>query len=220
MSDEKNGSDWIYSDYNEEPDPSHRPMYLRKTLKYLGENNNIVNILDAACGGGDFAEGLSSHGYFVYGLDLNTSAIIAAQTRNCGRFVVSSVYDSLTRQFDLKEFDAIVAVEVIEHLYNPRLFVSRAKEALRPGGIFIITTPYWGYLKNLALAVTNRTDRALTALWDGGHIKHWSRKTLTMLLTERGFECVAFEGCGEGFRAYTPYLWNGMFMVFRSPARG
>ena len=102
-------------------------------------------------------------------------------------------------------------------MYVPRLFLSRAKDALRPGGALLITTPYWGYLKNLALALTNRTDKALTVLWDGGHIKHFSRATLTKMVLEAGFEVVAFEGCGEGIRALTPYLWNGMLMVFRKP---
>lgn len=71
------------------------------------------------------------------------------------------------------------------------------------------------YLKNIALAVTNRTDLALTALWDGGHIKHFSRKTLTKLILEQDFEFIGFEGCGEGIRAYTPYLWKGMLLSFR-----
>ena len=218
MSDE-NRTNFIYADYKEYPDPSHRPMYLMNTLKYLRGDKDVINILDAGCGGGDFAEGLSLQGYLVCGLDLNASAIAAAQARGCGQFVVSSVYDRLANRFGVQTFDAVIAVEIIEHLYNPRLFVSRAKEALRPGGLFIITTPYWGYLKNLALAVTNRTDRALTALWDGGHIKHWSRKTLTALVTEQDFEFVGFEGCGEGVRAHVPYLWNGMLMAFRKPVR-
>ena len=33
-------------------------------------------------------------------------------------------------------------------------------EALKPGGILVITTPYWGYLKNIVLALTNRTRSA------------------------------------------------------------
>src|SRR5207253_2552797 len=108
-------------------------------------------------------------------------------------------------------FDAIVSVEVIEHLYDPRRFMRRAYEALKPGGLLVLTTPYWGYLKNIALALTNRIDRALTPLWDGGHIKHWSYKTLRALGEELPFEFVAFRGAGRPI----PYLWNGMIMVFR-----
>ncbi|MFM8309601.1 MAG: hypothetical protein ACKN87_21875, partial [Microcystis aeruginosa] len=39
-------------------------------------------------------------------------------------------------------------------------------------------------LKNLALAATGKMDEHFTALWDHGHIKFWSVKTITKLLTE------------------------------------
>jgi 2-polyprenyl-3-methyl-5-hydroxy-6-metoxy-1,4-benzoquinol methylase len=174
-------------------------------------------VIDAGCGGGDFAEGLQEHGYRIYGIDLNESAVKAAQDRQIGDFSIASVYDDFLAPFGIGQVDAVVSVETIEHLYSPRAFLARAKDALRSGGLLAITTPYWGYLKNIALAVTDRTDKALTVLWDGGHIKHFSRATLTKMATEQGFEFVAFEGCGEGIRAFTPYLWNGMLMVFRKP---
>jgi 2-polyprenyl-3-methyl-5-hydroxy-6-metoxy-1,4-benzoquinol methylase len=189
-------------------------MYLAKVLKYLRAKPNVSCVLDAGCGGGDFAEGLSAE-FHVYGIDLNETAIAAAQKRRCGTFIIGSLYEDLAAPFNVDQFDAIVAIDVIEHLYSPRLFVQHAKKAIKPEGLFILTTPYWGYLKNIVLAVTNRTDRKLTALWEGGHIKHWSKATLKCLLTSEDFQFVAFEGCGEGLRAWTPYLWNSMLMVFR-----
>jgi 2-polyprenyl-3-methyl-5-hydroxy-6-metoxy-1,4-benzoquinol methylase len=210
-------SEYAYQNFDEEPDPSHRPMYLAKLLKHFA-GAPIETVIDAGCGGGDFTEGLSEKGYKVYGLDLNESGIRAARARNnIGTFALSSVYDDLLAPFGIKQVDAVVSVETIEHLYAPRIFLSRAKDALRPGGLLAITTPYWGYLKNIALAATNKMDKALTVLWDGGHIKHFSRATLTTMVKEQGFEFVAFEGCGEGIRAYTPYLWNGMLVIFRKP---
>jgi 2-polyprenyl-6-hydroxyphenyl methylase/3-demethylubiquinone-9 3-methyltransferase len=114
-------------------------------------------------------------------------------------------------------FEAIVCIEVIEHLYSPYTFARRAYDALSPGGTIVISTPYWGYLKNVALALSNRIDRSLTALWEGGHIKHFSRATLGRLFTDCGFEQAGFVGAGEGWRAHAPYLWNGMLMAFRRP---
>lgn len=75
------------------------------------------------------------------------------------------------------------------------------------GGEIIISTPYHGYLKNLVISLLNGWDKHFTALWDGGHIKFWSRKTLTQLLEEFGFEIVAFKGSGR-----LPYLWKSMFI--------
>lgn len=71
----------------------------------------------------------------------------------------------------------------------------------------IISTPYHGYLKNLALAITGKMDMHFTALWDGGHIKFWSVKSLTQLLDEFGFKVVEFRGSGR-----LPYIWKSMFI--------
>ena len=207
--------EYIYNDYNKNPDPSHRPMYLSKVLAFLG-GDQVRKVIDVGCGGGDFSVGLAEAGYEVYGIDLSESAIRFAKSRGIGNFAVSSVYTDLTKPFEsVNQFDAAVLVDVIEHLYSPRLCIHQISKSLRPGGLLIITTPYWGYLKNLLLALTNRTDAALTVLWDGGHIKHFSRKTLVQLVTERDFKFVGFKGCGEGLRARAPYLWNGMLVCFR-----
>ena len=205
----------LYHDYAI-PDPPHQPLYLRTMLRVLA-SGEIRTILDAGCGDGNFTASLADAGYHVFGIDLSGGGIEKANKRQTpnASFAVASVYDDYRAVFPGQtQFDAIVSVEVIEHLYDPRQFVRRALEAVRPGGLVIVTTPYWGYWKNIALSVTGRIDRALTPLWDGGHIKHWSRKTLTALFSEFGFDVMAFHGAGRPI----PYLWNGMMMVFRKPA--
>jgi 2-polyprenyl-6-hydroxyphenyl methylase/3-demethylubiquinone-9 3-methyltransferase len=122
------------------------------------------------------------------------------------RFEVASVYDDIASRFG--QFDAVVSLEVIEHLYDPRAFVGRVRECLRPAGLFILSTPYHGYLKNLLIALGGKFDAHVSPLWDGGHIKFWSRRTLTALLEEEGFRVVAFIGAGR-----LPYLWKSMILV-------
>lgn len=219
MAAEVNEHDYSYSydDYNVNPDPDHRPMYLASTLRALNGLAPGAAVLDAGCGGGLFSVGLSDAGFDVHGLDMSETGITAARARNIGKFEVASVYNDLARPFGRQDFDAIVAIEVIEHLYSPARFAEMAFDALKPGGVVVITTPYWGYAKNIVLAVTNRIDRSLTALWEGGHIKHFSKSTLSQLMRSAGFEVVVFEGCGEGWRGHAPGLWNGMMMAFHKP---
>jgi len=55
--------------------------------------------------------------------------------------------------------------------------------------------------------VLNRWDSHASPLWDGGHIKLWSRKTLSALLDEAGFVKLQFRGVGR-----LPKLWMTMVM--------
>ncbi len=188
-------------------------MYLKTILSVL-RSHGVSTVLDAGCGDGNFTESLAVEGGFrMFGVDLSSGGVEIALKRPGGmRFAVASVYDDLLKEFpEIQNVDAIVSIEVIEHLYHPREFFKRARQALRPGGVLVITTPYWGYLKNIVLALTNRIDRALTALWDGGHIKHWSYRTLRLMGEDQGFECIGFHGAGRQI----PFLWKGMVMIFR-----
>lgn len=205
-------TEYAYEDYNVNPDPPHQPLYLNPVLRFLRTDSSIRTVLDVGCGDGNFTASIAEANYRVYGIDMSPTGIDIAVQRKVGDFAKASAYDDLKMVFpDAETFDAIVSVEVIEHLYNPRIFVRRAFEALRPGGLLVLTTPYWGYLKNIVLAVTGRLDGALTSLWDGGHIKHWSRRTLTTLLSEQPFDVFGFQGAGRPI----PYLWSGMVVAAR-----
>lgn len=91
----------------------------------------------------------------------------------------------------------VVSLEVVEHVFDPKLFARNLFALVAPGGCAVVSTPYHGYLKNLALAVTGRMDRHFTALWDGGHIKFWSIETLGRLLRDAGFKTVRFVRVGR-----------------------
>ena len=203
---------YVYSNYDS-PDPPHQPLYLQAMLQDLRECAEVRTILDVGCGDGNFANSLTAAGYSLYGMDLSEGGIAKCKERYPDtQFAVASAYDDYQTVFPgVSQFDAIISVEVIEHLYSPKQFAKRCAEAVRPGGLVIVTTPYWGYAKNVALALTNRIDRALTALWEGGHIKHFSFRTLRLTLEREGLSFVRFHGCGRAI----PGFWKGMMVVFR-----
>lgn len=107
-----------------------------------------------------------------------------------------------------RQFDAVISTEVIEHLFSPHYLPIYCRSILKEGGHLIVTTPYHGYLKNLALSIFDKWDTHHTALWHGGHIKFWSRQTLSELLERNGFRVRSFSGVGR-----CPYLWKGMVLV-------
>ena len=135
------------------------------------------------------------------------------RTYPAGRFETLPADDQLLANLGEAPFDIVVSTEVVEHLYDPRAYARGCFRALKPGGRFICTTPYHGFAKNLLLALANKWDAHANPLWDGGHIKLWSRKTLARLLTETGFVNLQFRGAGR-----LPFLWMTMVMAGDKPA--
>ena len=153
-------------------------------------------VLDLGCGSGSVASWLVQQGYEVVGVDPSRQGIDQAKKNFPGIiFEVASSETDLAANYG--RFRAVVSLEVIEHVYAPREFGKRLFDLLEAGGVAVISTPYHGYLKNLVMALTGRLDAHFTALWDNGHIKFWSVKTLSQLLHEAGFTQLRFHRVGR-----------------------
>lgn len=140
-----------------------------------------------------------------------TGGVEMALRGNSGaEFRLVSVYESPNALGEIG-FDAVISTEVIDHLFLPAALPRFARAVLKPGGHLIVTTPYHGYLKNLLICLIGKWDSHHTPLWDGGHIKFWSRRTLTALLEESGFVVVRFMGAGR-----LPWLWKSMVLAARA----
>lgn len=165
------------------------------------------------CGNGFFIGSLSDQCRIV-GIDPSEEGIESARAQYPkARWERIAAVPEILELLGSKPFDYVLSVEVVEHVYLPRLWAQACFNALRPGGKMICTTPYHGYLKNLTLSLTDSWDAHIDPLWDGGHIKFWSKKTLTRLLTEAGFIDVSFAGRGR-----LPWLWKSMVLTAQKPS--
>jgi 2-polyprenyl-3-methyl-5-hydroxy-6-metoxy-1,4-benzoquinol methylase len=168
-----------------------------------------LNVLDIGCGNGTLVKLLCDLGHNVVGVDASKDGIdIARKQVPDARFEVASIYDDDFNQIVGSGFDLVISLEVIEHLYWPKILPQKVYKLLKPYGTFIISTPYHGYLKNFAISLFNGWDRHFTVDWDGGHIKFYSRKSLTNLLEENGFYDITFLGLGR-----VHYFWKSMVLT-------
>jgi 2-polyprenyl-6-hydroxyphenyl methylase/3-demethylubiquinone-9 3-methyltransferase len=152
---------------------------------------------------------LGEDGWDVTGVDPSIEGITQANKRFPQlKLEQGSAYEDLVKRFG--RFPVVVSLEVVEHLYAPRDYAKTIYDLLEPGGVAILSTPYHGYLKNLALAITGKMDQHFTALWDHGHIKFWSVRTLSALLKESGFVDIRFHRVG-----HIPPLVKSMIAVAR-----
>ena len=101
-----------------------------------------LSILDVGCGAGLLAEPLSRLGARVTGLDPAPSAIAAARA-HAEATGAELIYRAGTIE-DLaaegQKFDAVLAMEVVEHVENVAGFVATAASLVAPGGIFCLST--------------------------------------------------------------------------------
>lgn len=196
--------------FGREPPHSHR--YLCSAVLRILRGHKVRTVLDIGCGNGILAKELAGQGMAVTGMDPSESGIENA--RNLlpdARFYCLEI-GADPAQIQEADFDAVVSTEVIEHLLLPRQLLRLASAKLRPGGLLLLTTPYHGYLKNLALSLFNRWDSHHAPQWDGGHVKFWSRRTLTALLQSENFQVEGFAGLGR-----VPGLWKSMALIARKP---
>jgi 2-polyprenyl-3-methyl-5-hydroxy-6-metoxy-1,4-benzoquinol methylase len=176
-------------------------------LKEIGTDPQ--RICEIGCGNGSFSKALAARGHTVVAFDSSTSGVKWASRNAVGRdtYYCHDLSDPIRPEW-CRSFDVVVALEVIEHLLLPRQLLRTAREVLIPGGRLILSTPYHGYLKNLALAVSGKWDQHLTAMWDHGHVKFFSRRTLARLLAEEGFPDPTIRGVGRLLG-----LWKSMIAM-------
>lgn len=154
---------------------------------------------------------LSQNGWDVTGADPSKEGIEQAHAAfPTLKLHHGSAYEDLPKKYG--QFPVLLSLEVVEHVYAPRQYAETAYDLLCPGGTAIISTPFHGYWKNLTMALIGKMDAHFTALWDHGHIKFWSEKTLSALLTEAGFVEIRYQRVGR-----IPALAKSMIAIARKP---
>ncbi|MFN6495909.1 MAG: class I SAM-dependent methyltransferase [Nostoc sp. DedQUE01] len=201
-----NGYEYTYIDGDYE---HHHAYLLPPVLELISQTitnpTQKLRVLDLGCGSGRFSQKIAQAGYEVIGVENSTSGILLARQNipEC-KFIEASIYNLPDAELE-KGFDIVIAAEVIEHLFYPRELLRSAKKCLKPKGHIILTTPFHGYWKNLAMALFGKMEQHLNPLWDGGHIKFFSVATLTNLLEEEGFTDINFKFAGR-----LPYFWKSV----------
>ena len=95
-------------------------------------------ILDAGCGWGTNLTALESAGYRVTGLDISRRVLEKIDSPQ-RRLVEADLFKQLPE--DAAQFEALLALDVIEHIDDDAAVVGRLAQLLKPGGLAIISVP-------------------------------------------------------------------------------
>lgn len=100
-------------------------------------------VLEIGCSAGYFTRRLIDRGLKVLGMDLNCP-LVAQASRTCPEASFCAA-DAVRLPFLTASFDAVVMLEVIEHVGdNEALVLTEIYRILRPGGILFLSTPNAG----------------------------------------------------------------------------
>ena len=99
-----------------------------------------ARVLDVGCGAGFLSNYLARQRFEVTGLDASKESLaVAARHDETGR-VVYQVGDALALPHPNESFDAVCAMDFLEHVEDPASVVQECARVLRPGGLFFFHT--------------------------------------------------------------------------------
>lgn len=98
-----------------------------------------LSILDVGCGGGIVCEPMARMGASVTGADADPVAIDVAR-EHAKQNNLKITYENKPAEDLNKKYDVVLALEIIEHVENPELFVKNCAALVKPGGMMIFST--------------------------------------------------------------------------------
>jgi SAM-dependent methyltransferase len=159
------------------PEDSHwwfasRTRALNAVIEPLLLKTPDFRLLDVGCGAGNMIHHLSRYGK-VKGLEIDARPVKVAREERGYDVDLFDVTEPMP--FDDNSFDAVTALDVIEHNKDDLAILADSYRILKPGGHMIITVP------------------ALMWLWShnddiNAHVRRYTSKELKQKLTQTGFE--------------------------------
>jgi 2-polyprenyl-6-hydroxyphenyl methylase/3-demethylubiquinone-9 3-methyltransferase len=116
---------------------------VRYTLEVLRRSgiDPGASVLDVACGAGLVAHPLAERGYRVTGIDLAAGAVEVAQRRApAGADAHFRVGDAYATGEDDASHDAVLLLDMLEHVERPAEVFREAARVVRPGGVVVFHT--------------------------------------------------------------------------------
>lgn len=184
-------------------------LYVDQILSFRGSDPG-KRLLEIGCGSGDFLVEARARGFSVSGLELSGHAAAVANSRLGSNAVMQGNIENAA--FPESAFDIIVFSDVLEHVRNPKSFLSSVHRCLRPGGLVFIVTPS-----------TDSWSRALMrSHWMEYKIEHlfyFNRQSLKRILNLASFvdiefhknvKVLSFEYVRGHFRRFPAPVWTPM----------
>ncbi|MBU1017219.1 class I SAM-dependent methyltransferase [Patescibacteria group bacterium] len=141
-------------------------------IKKMGVANN-AKILEIGCSSGPLINLLKHNGFTNnYGIDISVDAINLCKKRDLNNV---AIMDGAKTQFEDREFDIIIASDVLEHIKDDQSALLEWYRLLKPNGKLILFVPAFDFLWSDHDEINN-------------HFRRYNKSSLTKKLKEAQFK--------------------------------
>ena len=157
------------------------------------------SVLDIGCGEDLTLMPLRNKYREVYGIDISKARIARMQKQfGDDSGIHLSVGDVNNRlSFQDASFDAIIAIAILEHIFDPYHFMRECYRLLKTGGCLIVHVPNVAVLGNrIRLLMGKFPVTSGETGWDGGHLHYFTRASLKKLFMDEGFKVIKITSGG------------------------
>lgn len=184
----------------------------RKAQKTSGSHDpKAFQVLDVGCGAGLLSNPMSEWGLEVTGLDASAESLRIAQKFDTTGRVKYVPGDAYALPFADRSFDAVTAMDFLEHVSEPERVLDEVARVLRPGGLFFYHT--FNQNRFSQLIVIKGVEWFVKNTPKDLHVYHLfiAPKRLEGWLTSRGFVIEEVRGLRPSFsqKAFWKMLWTG-----------
>ncbi len=134
-------------------------------------------LLEIGCGSGMTLANLKSLGWNAEGIDFDAKA---AQTASLNFNITVHSGSLVEMNYPANQFDAILMSHVIEHIFDPVIFLTECSRILKPSGRLVILTP------NISSIGFKRFAESWVHLDPPRHLYLFSKQTLCTIAAKAG----------------------------------
>jgi 2-polyprenyl-3-methyl-5-hydroxy-6-metoxy-1,4-benzoquinol methylase len=152
----------------------------------LGLVDDNETVLDIGCSSGNFGQELIERKQCVVdGIDIDEKDVQLAQKKLRNAYVLNVERDSLEHLYG--KYDAVLMMDVIEHLAAPTPALKNVAKLLKPGGRLIFSVPNMAHISVRLDLLLGDLDYRDIGLLDDTHLHFYSEKTLLRVLNSAGY---------------------------------